>query len=372
MPKISVIVPIYNTAQYLEKCLLSIMRQSFQDIEILCIDDCSPDDSVTIVERLAAIDKRIHLLRHKENLGLGGARNTGIMTAKGAYLASVDSDDYVHPDMLTKLWEATKNQTVDVVVYGYAHVDNYGNLLNKVTYHDKAVPKLGMFSLNPSFCNKLWRKNLYIDNSIFFPNHVFYEDLATTPRVVHFAKKIEFISDVLYYYCERKESIVRTYSEKHIIDYLKVFDILYDFLIEYDLCKKDFLEQFHIAIRFHSSNIFASNMNDNLKTQYLRHLLLVKTGFNSVADNYLDFMSLDKQTLRSTLCSPWSMQQMKHSTFEYKNCLHRKISYKLFKLLFFQFMNENSQKLLEDAPATYLTTAKHPVARFFSWLILTK
>ena len=86
MPKISVIVPVYNTAKYLDRCLDSVVCQTFTDIEILCVDDCSPDNSIEILQRYAERDARVKIFRHSENLGIGGARNTAIKQAQAPYL----------------------------------------------------------------------------------------------------------------------------------------------------------------------------------------------------------------------------------------------------------------------------------------------
>ena len=138
-PKISVIIPIYNVEEYLDKCLNSVRNQTLKDIEIICVDDCSPDDSYLIVERHAAEDSRISLIRHEKNLGLGGARNTAIRASKADYIASVDSDDYMSLNMLEVLWDASNNGWFDIVGCGYSRVDGDGNILSIVQYDEKQL-----------------------------------------------------------------------------------------------------------------------------------------------------------------------------------------------------------------------------------------
>lgn len=378
MAEISVIVPIYNTEQYLERCLRSVMKQSFQDIEILCVDDCSPDQSVAIVERLAREDSRIRLLRHKENLGLGGARNTGIRAAQAPYLASVDSDDRMHPDMLANLRRVAKNKAADVVVCGYARVNNNGDILRETTFKNKTITNsnnnIDIFSVaNPAFWNKLWRKSLYADNSIFFPNHVFYQDLATTPRVMHFAKKICFMDDVLYYYNVRAESATHSYSAKHIMDHITVFDILYNFLIENDLFNiyhKKFVRRFDSAIAFHASNVAMSNTDERSRIHHLRLLLMAKFGYHNILEHHVTFMRLDQESLLSFMRSARSMRGIVQTTPEYKNDqIRRKLPYRFFRAFFSPFMSARLQKQLEKDPTTYFANAKHPVARFLRRMI---
>src|SRR5262245_3339417 len=100
MPEISVIVPIFNTDKYIAKSLNSIIGQSFSDIEIICVDDCSSDKSANVVKAFARNDARIRLIRHATNLGPGGARNSGIEAARGEFLVFIDSDDYVDPNFV--------------------------------------------------------------------------------------------------------------------------------------------------------------------------------------------------------------------------------------------------------------------------------
>lgn len=318
MATISVIIPIYKAERYLERCLLSVMEQSFRDIEIICVDDCSPDKSVSIVEGLAAADSRIRLLRHTENLGPGGARNTGIRAATTPYLTGVDSDDYIHPDMLEKLWNAARDKRADVVVCGYARVTDGGEMLRKTVFEKKTLSNthndIDIFSAaNPSFNNKLWRRELYTDNNIFFPTHGYYEDLATTPRILYFSKTITFVSDVLYYYVVRENSLTHSSSAKHIVEYLVVFDLLYDFLVQrniYERYKKAFLKLFDDSLVFHASNVMASKNDDESKRRYLRHLLRVKFGFHEAAKDPALFVRQDARALLNCLGAARTMDDI--------------------------------------------------------------
>jgi glycosyltransferase involved in cell wall biosynthesis len=235
-PIVSVIVPIYKTEKYLEKCLESIINQTLHEIEIICVDDCSPDRSATIVEEYSRRDNRISLIKHTENLGLGGARNTAIRASRADYIASVDSDDFILPTMIEKLWSATENGLYDVVVCGFESVDEYDIHISynrpkaRVIHNDNN--EINIFNItNPAFWNKIWRRSLYVDNSIFFPQRVHYQDFATTPRILSKSRKIRFIDDVLYKYLIRPGSATYSMSAKHIIDYLKVFEVLRNFLV---------------------------------------------------------------------------------------------------------------------------------------------
>lgn len=301
MPKISVIIPIYNVEKYLDKCLWSVREQTFKDIEIICVDDCSPDESYLIVQRHAAEDPRVSLIRHEVNLGLGGARNTGIRAATAEYVASVDSDDFVAPDMLEVLWDATEKGTIDVVCCGFDKVDEAGNVLSLHKFSPHQVVNennsLDIFSsLNPAFWNKLWRRSLYIDNNIFFPDHLYYEDMATTPRVLANAKSLKVIDDCLYHYLVRQGSITQTYSSRHMLDYFKVFEIIQSFLEEKKLAKRysnEFKHYIDLGVRFHSHRMIESNMRIDELEQNLRHFLMLKIAFFEYHD-LIKFMHKEK------------------------------------------------------------------------------
>jgi len=289
-PKISVIVPIYNTEKYLEKCLDSIIEQSMDAIEIICIDDCSPDNSSEIVERYQKKDPRISLIRHKENLGLGGARNTAISAAKADYVASVDSDDYMLPNMLERLWEEAENGKFDVVCCGYNHVNEKGEIISTYKVKEQELKntnnEVDIFSLTPSFCNKLWRKSLFTRNNLTFPIRMYYEDMVLTPCVISKAKHIKIISDPLFQYFIRSGSTMNSFTEKHILDYFKGFDIIRQYLEDNRLLNH-YQQEFEHYVRkhllLHSKNMLSSDMSVEDKRRYLQHLVMYRDGY---LDNY--------------------------------------------------------------------------------------
>lgn len=288
-PKISVIVPLYKTEEYLEKCLRSIMTQSFEDIEILCIDDFSPDGSAEIVERLAREDSRITLIRHEQNLGLGGARNTGILAARADYIASVDSDDYVDPDFLERLWLGSQGGYFDVVVCGYCLVDPSGKVLRRSGHNKKKVMDPIPADQNPirisepAFWNKLWRRSLFVDNDIWFPNHIYHQDSATTPRIYTRARNICFVGGSSYKYLVRNDSVTQSTSDKHLIDRYRCVDVLKDFFIregQYDKLKEALEERIYSGYSYHVGNVNQNRHGGDVATDnYLRHLLIMRDAY---------------------------------------------------------------------------------------------
>ena len=286
-PRVTVIVPVFNTAPYLARCLQSLRDSTLREIEIICVDDASTDESARIVEDFVRLDDRIRLIRHERNLGLGGARNTGIAAARAEYVGGVDSDDWVAPTMYERLLEATDGGRADVVEGGYLRINSAGEVFRRYKPKAKIVEndqnQVNIFEVTPpSFCTKLWRRALFVDNGIWFPEHTFYEDLATTPRLMAKAKLIHFIADTSYFYFKRDGSITFSASEKHQLDHFKVFDILLDFLWENDLVDRyheEFAAQIGSRLTYHASNVADFDVPEKDKVQYLRHMLMMTIGY---------------------------------------------------------------------------------------------
>ena len=288
MPKVSVIIPLYKTEKYVEKCIRSVMSQTLEDIEIICVDDCSPDASADIVEKLAKSDERIRLIRHEKNLGLGGARNTGILAATAEYIASVDSDDYIDENMLEHLVAGTHGGHFDVVCCGYDRVDEDGNVLGehlrKVTTIDPIPTDQNPYKIsNPAFWNKLWRRKLYVENEIFFPNHIYYQDAATTPRIYTYTKNINFIGGGYYKYLIRSSSVTNQISDKHILDKFRELDFVKEFFLErnlYGRYQEAFKERVVDTFRHHWLSIIENNPQpEGQVLAYLRHLILLREAY---------------------------------------------------------------------------------------------
>lgn len=287
MPKISVVVPIYKTRKYLERCLRTITAQTLSDIEVICIDDACPEKSYEVVEHFAEVDSRIRLIRHKKNLGLGGARNSGVSAALSPYIASVDSDDYIAPNMLERLWAATDDQSADVVAFGYTMVDADGQVINEHIPKARKLlnteNKINIFTmLRPAFWQKLWRRDLFTGNNVRFPERCYHDDFATTPRLLFHARDIRIIPDTLYTYVRRSGSETLTYSPKHIIDYFNCFDLLDGFLREHHVSQR--YESLLFAamgkhLVFHADNVLALKGSVGRRKRYLRQMLMLKIAF---------------------------------------------------------------------------------------------
>lgn len=296
-PKVSIIIPMHGTARHVERCVRSATAQSLTEIEILCVDDASPDNCAQIVQRLARKDGRIRLIRHDRNRGLGGARNTGLSVARAPYVGSIDSDDHILPPMMEHLWQASGEGIADVVACGFrrVHADDSGAAPSQRPQPGRFRndgQQLNIFEfLTPSFCTKIWKRSLFTEPLITFPENTFFEDLAVTPQLIHRARDLRVVDADYYRYFVRPGSISRSFSSKHILDHFRVFDILHDFLVREDLMERygqALRERIGRSLAAHAAEVKASAMEEEDKRRYLRTCLMLQRGYLQLMDQLRD------------------------------------------------------------------------------------
>ena len=168
MPKVSIIVPVYNVENYIAECLNSLINQTLKDIEIICVDDCGQDNSMKIVEDFAKKDKRIKIVAHKENQGLGEARNTGIKNATSEYIGFLDSDDFVDLDYYKTLYNTAIKDDFDIVssnvIYCYSKYNKKEEFISywqKKKYKDIIEFKNNLIR-SCSCWNRIYKKSLIV------------------------------------------------------------------------------------------------------------------------------------------------------------------------------------------------------------------
>ncbi|MBQ8664137.1 MAG: glycosyltransferase [Eubacterium sp.] len=241
MPKVTIVVPIYRVENYLSQCVDSLLAQTLPEIEIILVDDGSPDKCPEIADHYAQKDSRVKVI-HQKNAGLGPARNTGIQAASGEYIGFVDSDDWARPEMFQRLYEAAVRSNADIVVSGHCDIVNGIAVLTKqhplagttLTSHKEIMEvRKQLFGHSPddhqvvafpmSVWISLYRKKMILDNQILFRN-ILSEDTIFNLDVYRYADVITFTGDTDY--CYRKEgqtSITQTFSadkQKKYVDFL--------------------------------------------------------------------------------------------------------------------------------------------------------
>lgn len=230
--RLSVVIPVYNVAEYLRACVTSVLTQEYQDYEVILVDDGSTDGlSGELCDVIAAeYPERIRVI-HQENRGLGGARNTGLENARGEYLLFLDSDDTLTPDAIERLGAAAE-AGVDVVTFYMQSVTESGEYL-EVERHSipegtpvtlERCPQILMDT--PSACTRLWKRELFIRTGIRFPEKLRFEDLYTTGKLLLEAESILGLDEILYIYLRRGGSIMRGSDPDYNRDVLLALDSL--------------------------------------------------------------------------------------------------------------------------------------------------
>ena len=398
-PIISVVIPVFNTGRYIRRCLDSLICQTLKNIEIICIDDVSPDNSSAIIQEYADKDNRIKLIKHAVNIGQGGARNTGILAARGDFIASVDSDDSIAPNMLERLWEGSEFGKFDVTCCGFIRVTDTNEEITKRIFKPKTVDNsnniINIFTVaNPAIWNKLWRRDLFIDNDIFFPEKLYYQDMATIPLLFSKANNIKFIDDCLYYYLVRDGSVTTTYSPKHIIDYFKVYEILFTSLDRFDLLERysnELLDNVSEGMRFHSENVIHSSMSENQINQYLRHMLMMKISYlelhqlllnlerkdllvhlktaAKIKDIKISHQGLTSQEKIDVKINKSFNNESLESTLVVKLNVFQKFGIKIFAFIFSPFILPKQMKKLNEQPKYFFKDSQNGFTRLCGKLL---
>lgn len=263
-PQISIIVPIFNVDEYLYRCLYSISSQTYENFEVVMVDDGSTDESFSIAQGFEAADGRFKLYKNTVK-GVSFARNFGLEKAQGEYLAFVDSDDFVDPHYLHRLYYRAKSTKADVVCCNYAVYTQESGDIHTIKLRkprkgeyssEKAVKKtVSDWSMRSYLWNKLWKRELFMENNIRFP-HMYFEDLAMVSTLLYFANKVVVIDQCLYYYTRRKDSIVYSTNINKINDYVLSLGVLRNFFEQQGDYKRYRLSHLHLATTMFFVNFY--------------------------------------------------------------------------------------------------------------------
>ena len=233
---ISIIVPVYNVEKYLDKCINSLINQSYKNLEIILIDDGSNDNSREICDEYALEDNRIKVI-HKENEGLSATRNLGIDISKGDYIIFIDSDDWVNKDIISKLLNLIKKYNSDIAVCDYSLAYDENEHIEKEKIYEKNFSSIDALKdlyertggvIKSISCCKLYKRKLFKD--IVFPVGKIHEDEFVTYKLLYKAKRISYINEKLYYYRQRANSIMHSKVDEKCLDALQAFEERLNFI----------------------------------------------------------------------------------------------------------------------------------------------
>jgi glycosyltransferase involved in cell wall biosynthesis len=229
---ISIVIPIYNVEKYLKNCVDSVCNQTYRNLEIILVDDGSPDHCPEICEDYARNDSRVRVI-HKQNGGLSDARNYGIEVAKGKYITCIDSDDYVSEDFIEYLYKLLKDANADISVCGFIKTKNLNE--NRIFTSEDTIEMSSNQAIQEmlyakifttSAWGKLYRTDLFYD--VTYPLGKYSEDMYTTFKLLNKANKVVYGNQVCYYYLHRPNSILTSdFSSKHL-DVFEALHIIHD------------------------------------------------------------------------------------------------------------------------------------------------
>ena len=249
MPKVSVIVPIYNVEKYLEKCINSLLSQTLEDIQIILVNDGSKDNSGNIAKECEKNNKNRIIYVEKENGGLSDARNYGLKYATGDFIAFLDSDDYIEKNAYEEMYNKAIEENAD-----YVECDFIWEFPNKIRV-DKQYPyknKKEMLSfVRVVAWNKLIKRQLITDNNLEFPKGLRYEDVEFTYKLIPFINKFAYVDKPFIHYVQREGSIANVQNERTA----EIFTILDN------------------VIEFYKKNNIYEKYRDELEYNYARYLL---------------------------------------------------------------------------------------------------
>lgn len=241
-PVISIIIPAFNTAKYLDKCVGSVCGQTFRDIEIIIINDGSTDDTPVICNKWAEKDERIKVF-HTPNNGVAEARNIGLKNAQGQFIGFVDADDWIEADMFEVLYNSIQKHHSDISICG-AYVQTMSGNTHRISLHAKqekiwgqkeALKRLLMdHSIKNYLWDKLYRKELFC--GITFPTGQLFEDQSVLYKLFEKASLVSHTGKSLYHYIQHEGSVLGTYNPKTEMDYYHSQLAFYHYIIN----KKDF------------------------------------------------------------------------------------------------------------------------------------
>ena len=236
MAEISVVIPVYNAQQYISECLESIIFQTFDDLEIVCVNDGSTDESSKIISDYAKKDSRVRLINQK-NSGASAARNTGIECSFSPYLAFVDADDIIAHDAFEKMYFSLTKNEADYVFCRMLQFDSltravldisqfdFSSIIKTDCFNEESMPDFLYTTLSESACDKMFRRSFLLQNNLYFLENIIFEDIPFFSKLYLAARKIAFVDEKLYKYRQHHGSSITQTGGRNYFDIFKAFEL---------------------------------------------------------------------------------------------------------------------------------------------------
>lgn len=299
---VSLIIPVYNVEKYLDKCLGSVEKQTFKDFEAVIVNDGSTDNSLEIIEKYTQRNDNF-ICFSTENNGLGGARNFGLSKAAGEYVVFLDSDDYISPDCLEKLYRAITDNESDIAVCNIYDVKEDGTVIstsktNLCNVTTSLFESHQILFNRPCAWAKMYRKSLF--DGFSYVSREWYEDIRLTPKLFLKANKITYIDDYLFFYVQRAGSIMNNSNAKRNLEIINAFDDLISYFKEsgaYETYQSEleYLVVEHIAVSGLTRVVLSKDKN---KKAVLKKMEEYISGFENLYSNkYIGNLDKNKRLI---------------------------------------------------------------------------
>ncbi len=263
--KLSIIVPVYNMAddRKLEYCLDSLVGQTLSDYEIIAVDDCSTDESWRILQEYESrFPEKFRAVHLEENRHQGGAKNEGLRRAQGEWIGFIDSDDWITPDMYERLIGRAQETGADLAGCDYCLTSEHSMKVGQVVHNNKMSQsgvlndekRRSLILDGGSLVVKIFRRSMILENELWFPEHIFYEDNALGNSYLVLAKHFEYIEEPLYYYYQHQSSTVHTISPKRCEDRLEAGRLMLE-----EAKRHDFLDRYRPELEYSFTLLFYVN-----------------------------------------------------------------------------------------------------------------
>lgn len=243
-PLVSIVIPVFNVEKYLRKCLDSLLQQTLHDIEIVCVNDCSTDTSREILSHYAQLDERICIIDLPENRKQGGARNAGIRHSHAPFITFVDSDDWIEPTMCECLYANALAHDADWVCSDYFVYNSPDDCQRQLNGHPSwfDLPRdernKSFLLGNIRYVSALYSRSLFVDNDLFFPEHLQYEDNAVVTALYLASRKAVKVDAAFYYYRCNNTSTTRSLNNYRFFDRLETSKIFLKHMTRLGFYKK--------------------------------------------------------------------------------------------------------------------------------------
>ena len=280
-PKISVIIPMWEVKDFLERCLDSVVNQTLKELEIICVDDGSSDDSLEIAKKYASKDERIQVIHRDHSSGPGAARNIGLDRARGKYIGFVDSDDWIDLDFYEKLYNAAEKHNADAACSGIKRPHKDGRTPIKLKVEKEEVmtstsEKYRKLEL-PRRCyiwNKIYRRDELERQKLRFPEGMLFEDIEFVSKYIYFCKTVVTVPDVYYHYWANNKSITRDMRDRNQKDIITARANFIKFSREhFIICDEKFYIRNKVTYKFFGIPVLRIYEWETIKKYYLFGLI---------------------------------------------------------------------------------------------------